>query len=66
MDKTLAAEPSAREASEMIGAITRYIAEIDKLRDEMSRDQEAIDKSGERTDAILAEITELLEALRAA
>lgn len=66
MDKTLTAEPSAREAREMIAAIARYVAEIDRLREEMHREQQAIEASGARTDAILAEIAELLTDLRAA
>ncbi len=66
MEEVLTAEPSAREAGEMIAAITRYIAEIDNLREEMHRDEKAIDESRKRTDAILAEIAELLTDLRAA
>ncbi len=66
MGTTLTAESETREAREMMAAITRYITEIDALRDEMHRDQKAIDESGKRTDAILAEISELLEELRAA
>jgi uncharacterized coiled-coil DUF342 family protein len=66
MAEALAAKPSAREAREMVAAIARYIAQIDALREEMHRDDEAIDASSKRTDAILVEIAELLTDLRAA
>ena len=66
MEKTLTLEPSEHEAAQMQAGISRCIAEIDELREEMRRDEEAIERSSERTDAILAEIAEVLAALRAA
>ena len=36
MQKTLTIEPGDHDAAEMRAAITRCIAEIDELRDEMS------------------------------
>jgi hypothetical protein len=66
MDKTLPLDPTHREDTEMEAAFGRCIAEIDELRAEMRRDEEAIGRSSERTDAILAEIDEALAELRAA
>ena len=66
MEKTLAIEPGKQEAAQMQEAIARYIAEIDDLREEMRRESEAIERSSERTDAILGEIAEVLAELRAA
>jgi uncharacterized coiled-coil DUF342 family protein len=67
MEKTLAIEePGEQEAVRMQEAIARYIAEIDQLREEMRREGEAIGRSGERTDAILSEIAEVLAELKAA
>ncbi len=66
VEDTLPAEPGARQASEMIAEITRYIAGIDELREEMHRDHKTIGETSDRTDAILAEIAELLSNFRAA
>jgi len=66
MQKTLTMEPGDHEAAEMRTAITRCIAEIDELRDEMSRDKAAIESSQTRTDAVLEEIAEVLADLKAA
>lgn len=66
MQKTLTMEPGDHEAAEVQAAITRCIAEIDELRDEMSRDRAAIEDSQARTDAVLAEIAEILADLKAA
>lgn len=66
MEKTLAFEPSDQEAVQVQAAITRYITEIDDLREEMLREGEAIERSSERTDAILTEIAEILAELKAA
>lgn len=66
MGKTLAMDSGDQEAVEMREAITRYIAEIDELRDEMSREKAAIESSQARTDAVLAEVAEVLAELKAA
>ena len=66
MEKTLITNPNAREAKEMMAAISRYIAEIDTLREEMHRDDQTIAETSKRTDSILAEIAKLLTDLRAA
>ena len=66
MQKTLTMEPEDHEAAEMRAAITRCIAEIDELRDEMSHEKAAIESSQARTDAVLAEIAEVLADLKAA
>ncbi len=66
MEKTLTLEPGDQEAVQMHAAIDRCIAEIDDLREEMRREGEAIERSGERTDAILTEIAEVLAELKAA
>lgn len=65
MDKTPTFEPSDQEATNMLAAISRCITEIDDLRDEMRRDEEAVEKSARRTDANLAQIAGILEALAA-
>ena len=66
MEKTLTFEPSDQEAVQVQAAIARCIAEIDDLREEMQREGEAIERSSERTDAILTEIAEVLAELKAA
>ncbi len=66
MEKILTLQPSEQEAIEMQAAIARSIAEIDELRDEMCRDEEATEKSRKQTDAILADIAEILADLKAA
>lgn len=66
MQKTLTMEPSDHEAAEIQAAIARCITEIDGLRDEMRRDKAAIEGSQARTDAVLAEIADVLADLKAA
>ncbi len=66
METTLTLDPSHSEAAKMQNAIARCIAEIDELRAEMCRDEEAIEKSSLHTDAILADIAQTLAEMRAA
>ncbi len=66
MEKTLTLEPGDQEAVHMQTAIARCITEIDDLREEMRREGEAIERSSDRTEVILAEIAEVLAELKAA
>ncbi len=54
------------EADETAAAFARCIHGIDRHLEEMRQEQTAIRVTGERTDATLAEITEILAELRAA
>ena len=66
MDKILTLEPTGGEAAELPAAIERCFAEMDELRAQMRRDQAEIEASGSRTDAMLAEIANVLTELKAA
>lgn len=66
MQKTLTMEPGDHEATEMQAAIARFFAEIDEVREEMRRDKAAIESSQARTDAVLAEVADVLADLKAA
>ncbi len=66
METSLTLDLSHAEAAKMQDAIARCIAEIDELRTEMRRDEEAIEKSSLRTDAILTDIAQTLAEMRAA
>ena len=54
------------KAEETATAFAQCISEIDRHLEEMRQEQEAIQKTGERTDATLAEIAKILAELKAA
>ena len=67
MKETVTMEQSlGSEADEKAAAFAHCISEIDRHLKEMRQEQESIQKTGERTDATLAEIAEILAELKAA
>ena len=65
MDNTLIAEPTAEEAVQIQQAILQQLAEVERLRGRMQRDQVEIEASRARTDAMLTRIQAQLEQLQA-
>jgi hypothetical protein len=59
-------EALSAETNETDEAFVQCISEIDRHLEEMREEQEAIRATGERTDATLAEIAEILAQLKAA
>ncbi len=56
MDKALTINPSPEEAAQLQQTLSQCLAEIDRLREQMSRDDIEITRSQIRTRALLAEI----------
>lgn len=63
MDINEALDP---QADDMTAAFAQCISEIDRHLEEIRREQESIRSTGERTDATLTEISEILAELKAA
>ena len=59
MAETVMKEPSAREAADLRAEIDRMLAEIDEVRAQMRRDDEEIERSRARTQAILTNLNAL-------
>ncbi len=57
---------SPADSDTTAAAFAQCIAEIDRHLEEMRQEQEAIHSTGERTDATLVEIAEILAQLKAA
>ena len=62
MNQTTTVE-APNEISELQAGITEYLAEIDRLREQMSRDDAAIERSRKHTRAMLAEIRATLSLM---
>lgn len=60
MDETLTATPPAEDAAYYQKAIAECFAEIDRLHEQMARDQADIERSQARTWATLTEIKTIL------
>lgn len=60
MDPTAALNTPATEAAEAQASIAGYLTEIDQLREQMHRDQAEIDRSQQRTWALLADLKAVL------
>ncbi len=56
MDQSVTLETSANEGAEVQAGIAQCFAEIDQLREQMSRDQMEIDRSQKRTHALLGDL----------
>ncbi|MDQ2730370.1 MAG: hypothetical protein M3Y56_01815 [Armatimonadota bacterium] len=65
MDGTLAAEPTAEEATQINEAIQAYLLEIKKLRERMRLDQLEIEQSRARTQEMLIRMQAQLARLEA-
>ena len=71
MDRTLplpssSTDSDAEDAKVLRAAISECFAEMDTLREEMRRSDASIVASGNRTDAVLAEITRMLAEMKTA
>ena len=66
MEKILTLDPRSEESAKLIAAIASCLNKIDALREEMQREEKAIEQSRQRTDATLAEISDILADLKAA
>lgn len=56
MDEALTREPIADDAAQMQTAIEQFLTEIERLREQMSRDQIEIDRARTRTRILLADL----------
>lgn len=56
MEDALTTSPAAEDAAQFQLAIAQCLAEVDYLREQMSRDQGEIDRSRARTRTLLAEL----------
>jgi len=61
MDEALTMNPSAEDAAQLQLILSQCIAEIDRLRELMRRDDIEIARSQARTRAIMAEIDEIMK-----
>ena len=61
MDEVLTMNPSAEDAAQLQKTLSECIAEIDRLRELMRRDDIEIARSQARTRAIMAEIDEIMK-----
>jgi len=59
MDKTIPYEPTAGEPADLKAAVSQYIQQIDRVREQMASDQEEIER-------LKAETRVILERLKAA
>lgn len=64
MAETVPMEPTAGEAAELRVQIEKAFTEMELLRQQMRRDQAAIERSHTRTEAMLRDLDEILKSFQ--
>jgi predicted nucleic acid-binding Zn-ribbon protein len=64
MSKTLTWEPTAEEAAQLEAQISYYLGEMQRLNEQMARDQEKIDSLKLETHLIAAETRTAMDTLQ--